>query len=122
MFDSMQPNSVAQVLTLLGFSRVVLDSKLSWDTSYNERFVIFVIPFTAGVVPLLVQDILSISRYHWPRRLSHGSLAVRLLGLWVRIMPQAWMSISCECCVLSSRGDCDGLIIHPGEFYRVWCV
>jgi len=30
-------------------------------------------------------------------------------------------SVSCECCVLSSRGLCDGLIHHPGEFYRL-CV
>jgi hypothetical protein len=33
-----------------------------------------------------------------------------------------WMSVSCECCVLSGRGLCDGLIPRPEEFYRVWCV
>jgi hypothetical protein len=25
----------------------------------------------------------------------------------------AWMSVSCECCVLSGRGLCDGLIPRP---------
>jgi hypothetical protein len=45
-----------------------------------------------------------------------------LLGLWVRIPPRAWMSVSCGCCVLSGRGFCDGLITRPEESYRVWCV
>jgi hypothetical protein len=27
-----------------------------------------------------------------------------------------------ECCVLSVRGLCDGLITRPGEPYRPWCV
>jgi hypothetical protein len=32
------------------------------------------------------------------------------------------MSASCECCVLSGRGLCDGLVTRPEESYRVWCV
>jgi hypothetical protein len=32
------------------------------------------------------------------------------------------MSLCCECCVLSGRGVCDGLITRPEEFYRVWCI
>jgi hypothetical protein len=27
-----------------------------------------------------------------------------------------------ECCVLSGRGICVGLVIRPEESYRVWCV
>jgi len=27
-----------------------------------------------------------------------------------------------ECCVLSGRGLCVGLITRPEEFYRVWCI
>jgi len=34
----------------------------------------------------------------------------------------AWMSVRCECCVLSDRGLCDGLITRPEESYRLWCV
>jgi hypothetical protein len=33
-----------------------------------------------------------------------------------------WISVCCECCVLSGRGLCDGLIAHPEESYRLWCV
>jgi len=32
------------------------------------------------------------------------------------------MSVCCECCVLLGRGICDGLITHPEESYRMWCV
>jgi hypothetical protein len=32
------------------------------------------------------------------------------------------MSVSYECCVLSGRGLCDGLVPRPEESYRVWCV
>ena len=31
----------------------------------------------------------------------------------------AWMPVSCECCVLSGRGLCDGLIARPEESYRL---
>ena len=49
-------------------------------------------------------------RSQWPRGLRRTSTAVRLLGLWVRIPPEAWMDVCCECCVLlSCRGLCDDL-------------
>ena len=32
------------------------------------------------------------------------------------------LSVCCECCVLSGRGLCDGLITRPEESYRLWCV
>jgi hypothetical protein len=32
------------------------------------------------------------------------------------------MSVACECCVLSGRGLCVGLITRPEESYQVWCV
>jgi hypothetical protein len=46
--------------------------------------------------------------------------AARLLGLWVRIALSEWMFISCECCVLSGRGLCVGLITPPGESPSVY--
>ena len=49
-------------------------------------------------------------------------VAARLLGLWVRIPPGAWMFVCCECCVLSGRGLCDGLITRLEESYRLWRV
>jgi hypothetical protein len=62
------------------------------------------------------------SRSQWPRSLRRRSLAARLLRLWVRIPPGAWIFVCCECCVLSGRGLCDGLITRPEESYRLWLV
>ena len=61
-------------------------------------------------------------RSQWPRGLRRRSAAARLLRLWVRIPPRAWMSLCCECCVLSGRGLCDELLTRPEESYRLWCV
>jgi len=32
------------------------------------------------------------------------------------------MFVCCECCVLSGRGLCDGLITRPEKSYRLWRV
>ena len=58
----------------------------------------------------------------WPRSLRRRSTAARLLSSWVRIPPGAWMSVCCECCVLSGRGLCEELITRPEESYRLCCV
>jgi hypothetical protein len=63
-----------------------------------------------------------VCRSQWPRGLRRKSEAVHLLGLWVRIQPGAWMSICCECCVLSGRFLFDEPITRPKESYRLWCV
>jgi hypothetical protein len=57
----------------------------------------------------------------WLRGLIR-SAAARLMRLWIRIPPGAWMSVYLECCVLSGRGLYDELITRPEEFYRLWCV
>ena len=61
-------------------------------------------------------------RSQWPRGLRRRSTAVHLLRSWVRIPLRAWMFVSCECCVLSGRCLCDGLITRPGESYRLWRI
>ena len=61
-------------------------------------------------------------RSQWPRGLRRRSAAARLLGLWIRIPPGAWMFFCCDYCVLSDRGLCDGLITRPEESYRMWCI
>ena len=58
----------------------------------------------------------------WPHGLRRGYAAVRLLELRVPIPPGAWISVPCECCVLSGRGLWVGLINRPEESYRLWCV
>ena len=53
------------------------------------------------------------------RGLRRKSAAVRFLRFWVRIPPEAWMFVCCECCVFSGRGICDELITRPEESYRL---
>jgi hypothetical protein len=42
----------------------------------------------------------------WPRGLRDRTAAPRLLGLWVRIPPRAWMSLCCECSINCQVGLC----------------
>jgi hypothetical protein len=58
-------------------------------------------------------------RFRCLRGLRRGSSAVRFLCLLVRIPPGTWMFVCCECCVLSGRGLCVGLIACPEESYRM---
>ena len=69
---------------------------------------------------ILVRD--KAGRSQWPRGLRRKSVTALLLRLWVRIPPGEWMSVCCDCCVLSGRGLCDELITRPEESYRLWCV
>jgi hypothetical protein len=80
-------------------------------------------PYICTVLRLRIGGaILPLSRPQWPRGLRRGSTAVCLVGLRVRIPQGGWMSVCCECCVLSGRGLCDGPITRPEEAYRVCCV
>ena len=73
-------------------------------------------------LPIIIRFTYSFTHYRRPRGLRRRSAVARSLGLWVRIPPGAWMSVSCECCLLLGRGLCVWLIIRPGEFYLVWRV
>ena len=57
-------------------------------------------------------------RYRQPCGLGCRSAAARLPGLRVRIPPEAYLSVSCEYCVLSVRRLCDGPIPRLRKFYR----
>jgi len=57
-----------------------------------------------------------------PVPLATRSAAARLTRLRVWLAPGAWMSVCCECCVLSGRSLCDELITRPEESYRLWRV
>jgi len=61
-------------------------------------------------------------RSQWLRSLRRGPAASPLVGLRIPIPPGAWMSVSCQSCVLSCRGNCVGLITRPGESYRMWRI
>jgi hypothetical protein len=51
-----------------------------------------------------------------------GSASARLLRFRVRIPPGAWVVLCCECCALSSRGICVGLISRTGGPCGGGCV
>jgi hypothetical protein len=70
----------------------------------------------------IVSCFVIISRSQLPRSLRRGSAAARLQWMWFRIPPWAWSFVYCECCVLSGRGLCDGLITCLQELYWVCCV
>jgi len=70
---------------------------------------------------LLLENIQTICLSKWPHSLRLRSATARLLRLWVRIPPGAWMSVCCKCCLLSGRGLWDELITRPEESYRLWC-
>jgi hypothetical protein len=98
------------------FRRILMSSSLSGS---SRRALLC--PEDGGTTTISVGHLYP-CRSQWPRGLRRGSAAASLLGLRVRIPPGAWMSVFCECCVLWSRGLCDGLITRPEESYRVWCV
>jgi hypothetical protein len=75
--------------------------------------------FTSLIGNLYFQSVVLNGRFRWPHGIGRGSAAARLLGLRVRIPPRSWITVSCECCVLASRGFCDGPITGPEESYRV---
>jgi len=53
---------------------------------------------------------------------SKASVCCRSLVGTAGLSLAGGMYVSCECCMLSNRGLCDGLIIRPEESYRMWCV
>ena len=58
----------------------------------------------------------------WTRGIRSRSAVARLVRMWVSILPEAWMSVCWDSCVLSVRSLCGELITRPEESYRMWCV
>ena len=61
-------------------------------------------------------------RSRWPRALRCGSAAAQLLGKLFRNPPAGGMSVSSECCLLSSRCLKVVLISRAEKSYRMQCV
>jgi hypothetical protein len=53
---------------------------------------------------------------------SKASAVALLLWLWNQIPPEAWLFVTCECCMLTGRGLCVWLITRREKSYRGWCV
>ena len=54
-----------------------------------------------SIIIFTLDEVLSRSR--WPWGLTCVSASARVVGLRVRITLETWMSVSCECCVVSQR-------------------
>jgi hypothetical protein len=63
----------------------------------------------------LPHSILKNGRSHWPRSLKRGSAAACLLEFWFQICPGSWMSVYCECCVLSVEVSASGWPLIQGS-------
>ena len=61
---------------------------------------------------------LILSPIPWPHVLRRGSAAARWLEMRFRIPPGTWKSVSWECCVLSGRDLCYGLITRLEQSYQ----
>jgi hypothetical protein len=55
-------------------------------------------------------------------RLNTSVCGRSLRGIACSNVRVTWISVSCDCCVLSGRGLSVGLISPPEESYRMWCV
>ena len=86
-------NPICHLLALLGGATIVVVSMLRFNC------VLF---YTNNLT------LTYYSRSQWLGGLRRGYAAVRLLGLRVRFPLTVYMSVSCECCLLSDRGLCDG--------------
>jgi len=85
-----------------------------WTWFHNMPFLTPLTIFNMHIIPQC--------RSQWPCGLTRRSAVARLLRLWVRIPPWTWKFVSCECCVLSGRSLCDGLITRTEGSYRLWWV
>ena len=95
---------------------------LAWPSinHSSKAFLYVTVVFGMFISSYFTLVIRRMCRSQCPRGLRRRSSVVRLLRLWVRIAPGAWMFVCCECCVLSDRGLCDGLITRLKESYRLW--
>ena len=87
--------------------------KWSWNTEagvseiYGGKKKYFILRKYQRLIPVAV----------W----SKARVCGRLVAANTGSNPAGSMSVCCECCVLSGRGLCDGLIPRPEESYRL-CV
>ena len=109
--------------------------KKTWQLLYSINNIVCqttYLPYTASTdgdetsvevnIRIIINSIWTDSWSQKPGVLRRRSSAACLLRSWVQIPPGAWMFVCCECCVLSGRGFCKGLITRPEESYWLWHV
>jgi len=67
-------------------------------------------------------SVLKNGQSHWPRSLKRGSAAACSLEFWFQICPGAWMSVTCECCVLSVEVSASGWSLIQGSPAECVCT
>jgi hypothetical protein len=102
--------------------RVSICLRSIYPLEYMYEVVSFLHVYRLDFCMHFLYPILATCRSQWLGDLTCRSATARLLGLWVRIPPLAWMSFCCDCRVLSGRGLCDELITRPEKSYRLCCV
>jgi hypothetical protein len=75
----------------------------------SQEFVVFYCTFLSSSRSVICKC--QSCRPQWPLGLKRRFVAARLLGLRVRTPPGPWMSVCCECFVLSGTGLGDGPIL-----------
>ena len=93
-----QTDSEAHPVSFIGYQFA-----LEWLRSASEaRTLLLCTPWDPTAHPdEFKKHRISPGRSQWPSGLGCGFAGACLLRLRVRIPPGAWMSVSCECCVLS---------------------
>ena len=111
---------LSKALVLQHFKPTLFRSLSTVTTQFSLGHLVFLFPPglpSSNFFILHVPSILII----FPKPSSlHTLIKTKILGDLSR--GHGCLSVSCQCCVLSGRGLCDGPIPLPGESYRVWCV
>ena len=83
--------------------------------------LLYLSPFTSTEVFVTVNSTRTNVRCKWPRDLMRGSVAARMLILWVRFPPCGMDFVTRKCRMMSGRDLCVGLMPCPEESYWLWC-
>ena len=71
---------------------------------------IYIIYISFQVFEFRINNEQFLGRSQWQSGIRRGSAAAYF---WAQIPPEVLISVLCECCVLSGRGPCTGLITRP---------
>jgi hypothetical protein len=106
-------NPICYLLALLGAHHILHVSRIRVNGhSYPQACAVSIYGFTYGHIPLPI-SVAARSKTWVCSRLPAGIAGSN---------PARVVDVCCDCCVLSGRGLCIGLITRPDEPYRMWCV
>jgi hypothetical protein len=86
--------------------KVLCDTNRYCGIQDNQYAILKMLCYKNACCVMLTRDVL-----YW----KYCDVRIKKIPVW-------GMNVCCECCVLSGRGLCDGLITHLEESYRLWGV